>query len=410
MKARTSRRRRRTSSRSRCSNGSITERALLQYAKETGIRVDDTQVERAILRIAAGQQAVRRRIPQGASSARASRTRNTARTSATRSRSSALREREVDSTRQRAATPRSTICLATSEAQAGGEVEYRLAHILVLVPEQASPDQIDARQRRAETALHAGALRHRFRAGRRGLLGRAGRAAGRRPRLAHAGAAADRCSPIRSRSMKPGDVVGRAALGERLSHRQAARDAQPQLADGRRADARAAHPGQGQRNHVERRGEGSRSTASASGSSRARSSRTRRRPTRRTRAPPKGGDLGWVSPGDTVPDFEQAMNRAQARRALGAGAHAVRLAHHPGAGAAHAGRHQGAAARAGAAGAAPAQVRRGVPGMGPPARATGRTSRYASTSARRCAGAVSSARQSARDAVRVRARRLTRNT
>ena len=30
----------------------ITERALLQYAKETGIRVDDTTVERTILRIA----------------------------------------------------------------------------------------------------------------------------------------------------------------------------------------------------------------------------------------------------------------------------------------------------------------------------------------------------------------------
>ena len=25
----------------------------------------------------------------------------------------------------------------------------------------------------------------------------------------------------------------------------------------------------------------------------------------------KGGDLGWVSPGDTVADFEQAMNRLQ---------------------------------------------------------------------------------------------------
>ena len=32
----------------------------------------------------------------------------------------------------------------------------------------------------------------------------------------------------------------------------------------------------------------------------------------------KGGDLGWVSPGDTVPDFEQAMNRLQARRGVGA--------------------------------------------------------------------------------------------
>ena len=30
----------------------ITERALLQFAKETGVRVDDTTVERTILRIA----------------------------------------------------------------------------------------------------------------------------------------------------------------------------------------------------------------------------------------------------------------------------------------------------------------------------------------------------------------------
>jgi peptidyl-prolyl cis-trans isomerase SurA len=43
--------------------------------------------------------------------------------------------------------------IATLDAQAGGEVEYRLAHILVTVPEQASTDQIDVRQRRAEQAL-----------------------------------------------------------------------------------------------------------------------------------------------------------------------------------------------------------------------------------------------------------------
>jgi peptidyl-prolyl cis-trans isomerase SurA len=32
----------------------------------------------------------------------------------------------------------------------GGETEYKLAHILVMVPEQASSDQIDAKKRRAE--------------------------------------------------------------------------------------------------------------------------------------------------------------------------------------------------------------------------------------------------------------------
>ena len=82
------RRRRRTSSKSRCSSGSSPSARCMQYAKETGIRVDDTKVERAILRIARGEQAHARGLPQGASSARAFRTRSIARTSATRSRSS----------------------------------------------------------------------------------------------------------------------------------------------------------------------------------------------------------------------------------------------------------------------------------------------------------------------------------
>ncbi|TMG93207.1 MAG: molecular chaperone SurA, partial [Betaproteobacteria bacterium] len=41
------------------------------------------------------------------------------------------------------------------KSQSGGEAEYKLAHILVMVPEQASADQIDARKRRAEDALRA---------------------------------------------------------------------------------------------------------------------------------------------------------------------------------------------------------------------------------------------------------------
>ena len=43
--------------------------------------------------------------------------------------------------------------LATVAAQAGGENEYLIAHVMVSVPEQATPDQIDARRKRAEEAL-----------------------------------------------------------------------------------------------------------------------------------------------------------------------------------------------------------------------------------------------------------------
>ena len=63
-----------------------------------------------------------------------------------------LREREVDS-RVQVSEAEVDNYLATVAAQAGGENEYLLAHILVSVPEQATPDQIDVRRRRAEEAL-----------------------------------------------------------------------------------------------------------------------------------------------------------------------------------------------------------------------------------------------------------------
>ena len=59
----------------------------------------------------------------------------------------------------------------------------------------------------------------------------------------------------------------------------------------------------------ESEGEGQDRPRSRTASTAARSSTTRRGSTPRTRAPSKGGDLGWISPGDTVPDFEQAMNK-----------------------------------------------------------------------------------------------------
>ena len=260
----------------------ITERVLLQYAKDTGIRVDDTQVERALARIAEDnklsseefRKAVEREgIPFA-------KYRSDIRNEITIQR---LREREVEG-RVSVSDAEVDHLLATQEAQAGGEIEYRLAHILVLVPEQASPDQIDVRQRRAETALA------QVRSGTD--FARSPRASPMRRTPCRAAASAGarrrgcrRCSPIRCARMKPGDVspVLRSASGFHIVKLLETR--QPQLADGHRADAPSPHPGQGERDHVERRSARSRSSASASGSSRARSSRIRRRPTRRTPAP-----------------------------------------------------------------------------------------------------------------------------
>ncbi len=65
-----------------------------------------------------------------------------------------LREREVDSKIQ-VTDAEVDQYLATLKAQNAGETEYRLAHILVMVPEQASADQIENRRRRAEEALRS---------------------------------------------------------------------------------------------------------------------------------------------------------------------------------------------------------------------------------------------------------------
>jgi peptidyl-prolyl cis-trans isomerase SurA len=65
-----------------------------------------------------------------------------------------LREREVDSKVQ-VSDAEVDQYLATLKAQNAGETEYRLAHILVAVPEQASSDQIEDRRRRAEEALRS---------------------------------------------------------------------------------------------------------------------------------------------------------------------------------------------------------------------------------------------------------------
>jgi peptidyl-prolyl cis-trans isomerase SurA len=131
----------------------MTERSLLQFAKENGVKVDDTMIERAILRIAQENKLSAEDFRKALAKENIDypRYREDVRHELTMQR---LREREVDS-KITVSDAEVEQYLATLKSQSTGEAEYKLAHILVMVPEQASAEQIDAKKRRAEDALRA---------------------------------------------------------------------------------------------------------------------------------------------------------------------------------------------------------------------------------------------------------------
>ena len=127
----------------------ITDRVQVQYANETGVRVEDLQVDRTVatiaeqnrLSLADFRRALEREgIPYD-------KFRNDIREEMLIGR---LREREVDSKIQ---IGESDIDNFLQEVEVAGKtVEYHLAHILVRVPDSASPEQIEGRLKRAQEA------------------------------------------------------------------------------------------------------------------------------------------------------------------------------------------------------------------------------------------------------------------
>ena len=283
----------------------ITERVLLQYAKETGIRVDDTQVERTILRIAQDNKltADQFRLAVEREGIPFTKYREDVRNEIVVQR---LREREVDG-RLTVSDAEVEYFLATQDAQKGGEVEYRLAHILVLVPEQASPEQIEARRRRADDALRqirSGADFAQVAAGysdaqdalQGGNLG--WRAPARLPTVF--------VDPVRG--LKPGEVSGllRSAAGFHIV----------KLLETRSQNAPTVVEQTKVRHVLIKVNE---VTSEAEGKLRIDRIRERiesgakfedqAKLNSEDASAVKGGDLGWISPGDTVRDFEQTMER-----------------------------------------------------------------------------------------------------
>jgi len=283
----------------------ITTRLLVQAARETGLRVDDAQLQRAVERIAEENKlsAEQFRSEMEKDGVSFPRFREEIRNEILISR---LKEREVDS---KIVITDAEIegYLRNQAAQGGKDDEYSLAHILLLVPEQASPEQIQARKAVAERALEqlkgvadfrqvSASFSDAQNALDGGLLG--WRTAARLPEIfveAVKGLKVGEITPIlRSPNgfhiLKLVDKRGNESpvivqqtrvrhILVRTNEVVSEADARQRLTDLReRVQLGNADFAELARLHSE--------DASAG----------------------RGGDLGWISPGDTVPDFERAMD------------------------------------------------------------------------------------------------------
>jgi peptidyl-prolyl cis-trans isomerase SurA len=130
----------------------IVTRAQMQMARDSGIRVDDIMLDRAVSRISEQNQlslqTFRDQLERdGLSFARF---REEIREEITLQR---LREREVDNKLQIGESEIDNYLAASAGKNDAGQQEINLAQILVRVPENASPQQIAERRKRAETAI-----------------------------------------------------------------------------------------------------------------------------------------------------------------------------------------------------------------------------------------------------------------
>jgi peptidyl-prolyl cis-trans isomerase SurA len=282
----------------------ITDHVQLQLARETGLRVDDSELDRAIQRIAQENKLSleQLRATLEKDGVPFLHFREDIRKEIILSR---LRQREVDN---RIVVSEGEIesFINAQEGSAGRSEQYNLSHILVTVPENAGPEQIQARRSRAEEALQQLSTGADFRqvaaafsdapdALQGGAMG--WRDGARLPALfldSLKSLRAGEVAPLlRSANgfhiIKLNDRRGSGApvIVQRTHARHIlikTNELIPQAEARRRVESlkerldNKADFAELARLHSE----------DASGS--------------------KGGDLGWLSPGDTVPEFERAMN------------------------------------------------------------------------------------------------------
>ena len=129
----------------------IVEKVQLQYARETGMRVDDLELDRTVNRVAENNRLSLTEFRQKleSDSIPFDKFREELRNEILLTR---LRDREVTSKLTVSEGEIDNLILEQSEKKGIG-TEYNVAHVLVRVPEQATPAQVQARRARAEEVL-----------------------------------------------------------------------------------------------------------------------------------------------------------------------------------------------------------------------------------------------------------------
>jgi peptidyl-prolyl cis-trans isomerase SurA len=287
----------------------ITERAQLQMAREMGVRIDDTQLDRAIARIAESQkmsvQDLRNAMEKEGTPFAAFREEIRNEMAMAR-----LREHEVDAKVQITDAEVDTY-LAAAKAAAAEAVELNLSQITVRIPENASPEQIAARKARADEVmrqLRTGAdfakIAVTYSDASDALKG--GEIGWRNP---------EGLPPIFAEALgklKPGQFtpVIKSATGFHILKVAGKRSAAPAPEQALVQQSRVRHillkpsptltPAEAKRKLAELKERLDNKAATFEELARLYS--------QDTQSAAKGGDLGWLYPGDIVPEFESVVN------------------------------------------------------------------------------------------------------
>lgn len=281
----------------------IMDRVQLQHARETGLRIDDSQLDQAIGRIASNNKMTQEQFRQALEKdgIKYARFREEIRGEMTTVR---LREREVDS-KLVISDGEIDNYLANQTATGSGE-EYQLLHILLRAPESASPEQLQKLRQRGDQALQRAQAGENF--------AELTAAFSDAPDALKGGDLGWR--PLDRLPTLYADAAARLQLGQVSELLRSSAGFHIVKLLGKRGGSAPASVQQTHARHILVRI----SEVVSESEARRKLENVRERIVNGVNfaeqarlysqdgSAAKGGDLGWLSPGDTVPEFERAMD------------------------------------------------------------------------------------------------------